>query len=267
MRKMTFMALMMAFVLALGFSSCKQEEKQESESAPELKEVDQELDLAGFVGRGGGVHMHLTMKGNVVEGYYYYDKYGNPDHSLKVSGTLDDAGHLDLHETNDEGRPTGHFDGFYGKNYGYKGTFINFNGTASDFELNVLNIKDNAGDGDGRGFYIEYTGSGKVMSGPSGGGSFDDVDSDDSYSDSGSENWDKLLDSYERYVDEYIAMAKKAKNGDPSALEEYTSLMKEAQEYADRLERARRDNNISNAQLARLQRINQKFQKAAQELM
>ena len=263
---MKFFALMVACVFALAFASCRQE-KVESESSVELKEVDQELDLAGYVGRGGGVHMHLTMKGNVVEGYYYYDKYGNPDHSLKVSGTLDNEGHLDLHETNDEGRPTGHFDGYYGNNYGYKGTFTNFNGTASDFELNVLNVKDNAGDGDGRGFYTEYHGNGRVMSGPANVGSYDGDDYDDSFDDSGSEDWDKLLDSYERYVDQYIATAKKARGGDPSALSECVSLMEDAEEYADKLKRAEENGNISTAQVNRLNRITQKLQKAAQEMM
>ena len=260
------MALMMAFVLALGFTSCKQEEKQESESAPELKEVDQEIELSGFVGRGGGVHMHLVMKGKVVEGYYYYDKYGDPTHSLKVNGTIDDAGHLDLHETNDEGRPTGHFDGFYGKNYGYKGEFTNFQGTASRFELNVNNITDHAGDGEGRGFYVEYHGSGVTMGGNSGGSDDFDTDIDtDMGTDSSSADWDSLIDSYEQYVDEMIAAMRKIKNGDTSAMAEYTSALNKAREYSEKAQKIK--DQISSAQVARINGINQKMMKATQEMM
>lgn len=77
-----------------------------------------------------------------------------------------------------------------------------------------------------------------------------------------SENWDSVLDSYERYVDKYIALMKKAQSGDASAVAEYTSLMEEAQEYGDKLQNAK--GSLSASQIARYQRINNKMLKAAQ---
>lgn len=36
-----------------------------------------------------------------------------------------------------------------------------------------------------------------------------------------SSDWDKLLDEYEQYVDQYVKTYKKAMNGDMSAMAEY----------------------------------------------
>ena len=85
---------------------------------------------------------------------------------------------------------------------------------------------------------------------------------DDLSSSSGSENWDSVLDSYERYVDKYIAIMKKAQSGDVSAMSEYPSLMQEAQEYGDKLQNAK--GSLSASQMARYQRITNKMLKAAQ---
>jgi len=92
----------------------------------------------------------------------------------------------------------------------------------------------------------------------------DDNDAEDSSvsSSSGSEDWDSVLDSYERYVDKYIALMKKAKAGDASAMTEYPSLMEEAQEYGDKLQNA--SGSLSPSQIARYQRINNKMLRAAQ---
>ncbi len=81
-------------------------------------------------------------------------------------------------------------------------------------------------------------------------------------SSSKSENWDSVLDSYERYVDKYIAIMKKAQSGDASAMSEYPSLMQEAQEYGDKLQNAK--GSLSASQMARYQRITNKMLKAAQ---
>lgn len=97
------------------------------------------------------------------------------------------------------------------------------------------------------------------------GSSIEDDDDDDSESvsrSSGSEDWDSVLDSYERYVDKYISYLKKAQNGDASALDEYPSLLEEAQEYGEKLQNAKGD--LSASQISRLNRINIKMMKAAQ---
>ena len=94
-------------------------------------------------------------------------------------------------------------------------------------------------------------------------------DDDDSYSSSssgssGSTNWDELLDSYEKYVDKYIALLKKAKNGDASAMSEYASMLEQAQDLNEKLQNAKGE--MSSAQLARYNRITQKMAKAAQQM-
>lgn len=97
----------------------------------------------------------------------------------------------------------------------------------------------------------------------SGGYSNDDGDEavDDDSSSSGAEDWDSVLDSYERYVDKYIAMMKKAQAGDASALAEYPSLMEEAEEYGNKLQNA--TGSLSSSQIARYQSINNKMIQAA----
>lgn len=85
-----------------------------------------------------------------------------------------------------------------------------------------------------------------------------------SNSDSDSEDWDALLRSYEEYVDKYISCLKKAKNGDMSALTEYTSLFEKAQEFTEKMQNAQ--NNMSASQWARYNKITMKMMKAAQEM-
>ena len=54
----------------------------------------------------------------------------------------------------------------------------------------------------------------------------------------GSEDWDALLAAYEQYVDKYISYVKKAAKGDITALTEYPSLMKKAQQLSDKIQKA-----------------------------
>ena len=82
---------------------------------------------------------------------------------------------------------------------------------------------------------------------------------------SSSEDWDALLNSYEEYVDKYIAFLKKAKAGDMSALAEYPALMQKAQEYADKLEKAKGD-ELTPAQMTRFNKIQMKMLEAAQQM-
>ena len=72
------------------------------------------------------------------------------------------------------------------------------------------------------------------------------VSSDDSSDDNesisssstSSADWDSMLDSYEQYVNKYIALLKKASNGDMTAMAEYAGLMQKAQELSDFLLRS-----------------------------
>ena len=83
-------------------------------------------------------------------------------------------------------------------------------------------------------------------------------------SSSSSEDFDAVLDSYEKYVDKYISFMKKASNGDLTAMAEYPSLLQQAEEFGDKLERAKGD--LTASQMARFNKIQAKMLKAAQEM-
>ena len=74
------------------------------------------------------------------------------------------------------------------------------------------------------------------------------------------DNWDKLLDEYEKCVDQCIKVCKKAKNGDLSAMTEYVKLAEKAQKLADKLEKA--EDEMSVAQMKRYTKITEKMLKA-----
>lgn len=93
--------------------------------------------------------------------------------------------------------------------------------------------------------------------------SFDMEEDDDfdTYGISDSEDWDALLDSYEKYVDKYISFAKKAATGDMDALTEYPALMEKAQELSDKMEDAKGE--MSASQWRRYMEITNKMATAA----
>lgn len=79
---------------------------------------------------------------------------------------------------------------------------------------------------------------------------------------SSSSDWDSILDSYEKYVNEYIAVYKKVQAGDMSAYSKMASLMEKYQKLAEQLENA--SDELTSSQLARFQKINAKLAKAIQ---
>ena len=76
------------------------------------------------------------------------------------------------------------------------------------------------------------------------------------------DNWDKLLNEYEKYVDQYIKTYKKAMSGDMTAMSEYVELAEKAQKLANKLEKA--EDEMTNAQLKRYAKITEKMTKALQ---
>lgn len=74
------------------------------------------------------------------------------------------------------------------------------------------------------------------------------------------DNIDKLLDEYEKYVDQYIMTYKKAMKGDMSAMNEYVKLAEKAQKLADKLEKT--EDEMSAAQMKRYAKITEKMMKA-----
>lgn len=79
---------------------------------------------------------------------------------------------------------------------------------------------------------------------------------------SASSDWDSVLDSYEKYVNEYIALYKKVQAGDMSVYSKMASLMEKYQKLAKQLENA--SDEMTASQMARFQKINAKLAKAIQ---
>ena len=75
-----------------------------------------------------------------------------------------------------------------------------------------------------------------------------------------STDWDKVLDSYEQYVNKYIAVYKKVQAGDMSAYAQMASLMEKYQKLAEQLENAQ--DEMTSAQVARYLKITQKLASA-----
>ena len=109
--------------------------------------------------------------------------------------------------------------------------------------------------------YVEY--KAKSSNTEADASSDDTTTVDGDLADSSSEDWDAMLDSYEEYVDKYIALLKKASAGDMTALTEYPALLSKAQEFGDKMESAK--GSMSASQVARYTKITAKMLKVAQE--
>ena len=71
-------------------------------------------------------------------------------------------------------------------------------------------------------------------------------------SNGGGQNWDKLLNEYEKLVDGYIKFYKKAQSGDMSAMSEYMEMLEKSQRIYEQLEDA---DDLSEAQVTRMAKI------------
>lgn len=88
------------------------------------------------------------------------------------------------------------------------------------------------------------------------------ADNDYTSSSSSSSDWDSVLDSYEKYVNKYVSLAKKISAGDMSAMSEYAEMMEEAQELSTKLSNAQSE--MSSAQVKRYMDITSKMATAIQ---
>lgn len=78
------------------------------------------------------------------------------------------------------------------------------------------------------------------------------------------EDWDAVLKSYETYIDNYIALMKKAKTGDASALSDYPAMMQNATDLQTKLGSA--ENQLSTSQMEKFLDLQNKLIKAASEM-
>lgn len=74
-------------------------------------------------------------------------------------------------------------------------------------------------------------------------------------------DFNEFLASYEKYIDNYIALMKKAKDGDYSAMSDAASMMSDAQEYGEKLQKI--SGNLTPAQISKFQKLQQKLLSAA----
>lgn len=74
-------------------------------------------------------------------------------------------------------------------------------------------------------------------------------------------DWDKVLDAYENYVDRYIACLKRIAGGDMDAMSQYAKLLEKAEELGEQLENA--SGSMTTKQVNRYTRINKKMLEAA----
>lgn len=79
---------------------------------------------------------------------------------------------------------------------------------------------------------------------------------------SNSNDWDSVLDEYEKFVDNYIRLYKKAMSGDMSALTEYADYLESAEKLQTKLTNAQ--STLTSAQLSRYTRITNKMVNAIQ---
>ena len=77
------------------------------------------------------------------------------------------------------------------------------------------------------------------------------------------DDWDKVLNEYEKYVDQYIKTYKKAMKGDMSAMGDYVKLAEKAQELSDKLDKAKGE--MTDAQMKRYLKITKKLNDALLE--
>lgn len=82
--------------------------------------------------------------------------------------------------------------------------------------------------------------------------------------DVGSAEWDKALDSYEEYIDQYAKLMKKVQDGDASAMSEYPKLVEKTMKFSEKMDNAGDD--LSTAQMTRFLELQNKFTTAMQNL-
>ena len=84
---------------------------------------------------------------------------------------------------------------------------------------------------------------------------------DDDSSDTESGDWDELIGEYEKYVNNYISLYKKALSGDMSALSSYSKMLESAESLSERLKQA--EDDMSESQIDRYLKITEKMISAA----
>lgn len=205
-------------------------------------------------GEIGKYPIHATLieqKDGMIRGAYYYKKGST---ILYLMGERNGK-YAELYEYTYEGRHTGYWAGVLTEAE-YSGSFeAVVPGKSYIFQITPTTELETVKffDADFDRFFYQRMYEPVVVTE----GDFEDTD------DAGG-NLDALLDKYEKYVDDYITLMKKAQNGNASAMVEAVELLEDAQELAEELEKEQ--GNMSVADAKRMAEINEKMITAAQNM-
>lgn len=215
------------------------------------------LNLSGSVGKYPiNMHMDISSSGEITGAYYYLSM--GPNNPLFFKGQMNEEGQFSMNEFTRDGFNSGSFKGkFNAETNKMTGTMINSRG--QHFAIN-FDVKDDIPQ-------PQYSDVNFSI--------FDPDPFDFSYDAGSSSNYevsdvagdvdiDELLDSYERYCDKMVVYAKKAKNGDLSALQEYGEISQEIIEFSEKAQKVQGQMSVAQAQ--RLNRIAQKYANALQQM-
>lgn len=256
----------MALVSCGGGNKDKQETPKTVETVetpvaePIVEEIPivEEPSIHHFVGKVAGADVHMSMydDGSTVLGRYYYDsqrKKGNKA-SMMFFGEKD-GDSLELTEFYTD-HPTGQFEGDW-NNGVYEGTFTRAK-DGKKFEFSLREAEE------GEGFFALEELSFEIPDFEVDFSSGFDFDLDLGLDDSGSADWDKVLDEYEKLVDKYCSLAEKVSKGTPSAMVECLEIVEKTESLSEKLESA--DDNLSISQANRFLRIQNKMVAAASKM-
>lgn len=127
-------------ILAISFlAGCTGKTTTSEGDTQEQKTDSKVITLSGLIDNTFQIEMNLTIRGEKVEGSYYYASQTQAG-ALTLRGNHETDGHLILNEENADGLPTGHFDGKLNRKQ-YSGTFVNYKGKSFPFKLMVTNVE------------------------------------------------------------------------------------------------------------------------------
>lgn len=78
------------------------------------------------------------------------------------------------------------------------------------------------------------------------------------------EDWDAYLKSYEKYIDQYVQMMKKAQSGDMSAMLEYAEMLENMEDMQKKMESVKGE--LSASQMARFTKLQYKMIESMESL-
>ncbi|MBQ7634584.1 MAG: hypothetical protein IJS89_03325 [Bacteroidaceae bacterium] len=264
-------------------ASCKEEKKAEEPVAVEEPAVKahENITLSGTVDKYPVV-MVLQCVGDSITGYNYYVRGTRKiSADLQLKGTLKEDGTLELFEwVEANGQHSSHFLGCFSAEQGYQGKFDRADGKEMMFAFTVDSLSVDASANTPLGFsrtkpanftdlveqyrnapvnhswFLNYDENADF-------GGRQAVSSAESGEASDGSDVDAYLDSYERCLNKYVSFMKKMDKNNPTAVKDAAEYYAELYELSQKAEQMK--GQMNDAQLKRLMRILQEFNRAMQQ--